>query len=59
MRDRSEELNSSQAKFQKKCSKFMASVLSKYEDRFIRYYKKDSGSPFEAIFKDPDNVSKK
>ena len=37
----------------------MASVLSKYEDRFIRYYKKDSGSPFEAIFKDPDNVSKK
>lgn len=49
LRNRSEEINNAQARYQKKYSKFLLNVLGTYEEKFLSYYNQNNKS-FVPIF---------
>ena len=58
LRNRSEEINNAQARYQKKYSKFLLNVLGSYEQKFLSYYNQNNKS-FVPIFSSAESLEKK
>lgn len=59
LRNKSEELHNTQAKYQRKYSKFLLNALSSYEDKCLSFYSEEKDKDSIAIFSASENAQKK